>query len=420
MRSRTAVLCSVGAHGVAALVAGAWLGFRPVRREPAERPPELFETALVTLPSAPVPLAVEAPPAPGEPPPPATEPPAVVAGPADVWSADPASPNPRADVNTPDPRPTSRGGGGTGATEAWTGRHDPGEVRTQPWNDPDTYRLARHRTGDAASPVSTPRVSDPGWDARTAERRRPARDGAAEARSAGAPATLGADWDDLDPRWDDGGPVPGTPGATPAPAGARSEARLAEDGAIVVRSGRVHVDVGSDTPDAIESTQASDETHPGPIEMTRPRAGGVGGEGVAGRAPGDGLSAQSSRPGDGAGGTPADLPRRAGGVPSSRAREQDAYFRRLSKQVLDRVVFPPRLAVALEQGEVVVAITLRRDGSVLAVRVDRSSGFREFDEAVVRAVKLAGPYGRVPEAIARGREQVVLKAPFVFDNPLIR
>jgi TonB family protein len=172
--------------------------------------------------------------------------------------------------------------------------------------------------------------------------------------------------------------------------------------------------------DDVNAAQASSERHPDPLELTRPRHGGESGEAVAGERPGEGLSARSRREVGGDGGTRADVPQLPGGQSTTRARQQDAYFRRLYARVLARVAFPPKLAVGFEQGNVVVSLTLRTDGSVAEVRVARSSGYQEFDTAVVTAVREAAPFGRVPEAVRQGRESIKVRAPFEFDNPLIR
>jgi protein TonB len=76
--------------------------------------------------------------------------------------------------------------------------------------------------------------------------------------------------------------------------------------------------------------------------------------------------------------------------------------------------------VGFEQGQVVVSFTLRTDGSVAEVQVARSSGYQEFDDAVLTAVREAAPFGRVPRAVSLGRGSIRVQAPFEFDNPLIR
>ncbi len=58
-----------------------------------------------------------------------------------------------------------------------------------------------------------------------------------------------------------------------------------------------------------------------------------------------------------------------------------------------------------------VAFTVMHDGSVVRVHLARRSGVDQFDQNVIRAVKLAGPFGTPPAVLGRG--PVALK--LVFD-----
>jgi protein TonB len=141
---------------------------------------------------------------------------------------------------------------------------------------------------------------------------------------------------------------------------------------------------------------------------------------VLGPSAGAGNSARAPRLGSGQGGTPADLAQRAGGKASTTARAQNAYFRWLFKRCHQQLVYPRTLATALEQGELVVSFTLRTDGSVADVKVSRPSGFPEFDDAAIVAVRRAAPFGPVPVAVSGGRDALHISWPITFANPLIR
>jgi len=343
-----------------------------------------------------------------------------VPGPADVTSREESAPNPNADVDVPDRAPAVHGGGGEGGPDTWTGRHDGEVLRAQAWNDPDRYQLPRRRSGPVrASDESIVQDPRPGLGQQEERAAKRARVGETQAS---VPPARGAD--QLDPRWDEGGAGPGDP-ASPA----RTVTRLTEEGSVVVRVERPLVEDGpaateaqrrGRTRDDVDAAQASNERRPDPLELTRPRARGKAGEDVAGARPGRGLSARSRRERGGDGGLRADLAQADAGVAATQARQQDAYFRRLNARVLDRVAFPSHLAVSLEQGQVVVSFTLFPDGTVAEVRVSRSSGYEDFDRAVVTAVRAAAPFGRVPDAIRQGRDWIKVNAPFEFDNPLIR
>jgi TonB family protein len=327
-------------------------------------------------------------------------------GPADLDASAPASPWPRADVSTPDPLPAAHGGGGEGGAPLWTGRRDDDTLRAQAWNDPQEYRLGRHRTGRRrTSPEAVVRSPDPGLDALTRPHRR--RPGVA---TPGAERAV-ASWEGEEP-W----PTEGVPGRQAVDAAVGSPVHA------LTRKGDVATEATTRgvAMDNVEAAQASSETHPEAFELTHAQSGGHTGEGVLSARPGDGISALALGSQGGEGGTPADVERELGGHPSMRARPQNAYFRRLYDRVFARVSYPRELALGLEQGELIVELLLDADGSLARVQIARSSGFRAFDEAILSAVSRAAPFGRVPEALRGGRAELTVRLPFKFDNPLIR
>src|SRR5262245_5565479 len=113
-----------------------------------------------------------------------------VPGAADVTTGHRASPLPRADLEVPDRHAATRGGGGAGGADTWTGRHDAETLRAQSWNDPDRYQLPRRRTGDVrASEESIAQLPQAGLDQQERQAMRRARVGAEAER---VPAPRGA------------------------------------------------------------------------------------------------------------------------------------------------------------------------------------------------------------------------------------
>lgn len=82
--------------------------------------------------------------------------------------------------------------------------------------------------------------------------------------------------------------------------------------------------------------------------------------------------------------------------------------------------FPKKLALALEQGEVVLGFVLDRQGRISELRVQKSSGFSAFDREALRAFRKVGPLGPPPAALSTSAGRLSVVAPYYFRNPLIR
>jgi TonB family protein len=351
---------------------------------------------------------------------PSAPPLAAVLGPGDVASNGHTHPLPHSDIDAPGRRAASLGGGAPGGPEAWTGRNDRQELRARPWNHPNLYRLPRRATSSLRSSIeSIARDAAAGWDDRSQWRRSRRR------RGQRGPAPPGATGQGavFDPAAAEPGPEPVLSSVAPAP--------TATGGAI--NPGIVHplssrgadateADMRGATLDNVAASEASNQRHPQAFDLTRPSAGGdTQGRGVAGHADANGISRRGRAASDDSAALRADVDRQRGApITPTYAGRHDPYFRRMYQRLDSLVEFPRDLALALDQGEVIVRFTLRGDGSVQDVTVEKSSGFEKFDRQVTRAVLTAGSFGRVPEAILGARSAITVRAPYSFFNPLIR
>jgi TonB family protein len=95
------------------------------------------------------------------------------------------------------------------------------------------------------------------------------------------------------------------------------------------------------------------------------------------------------------------------------------YFRNIERRVEPhwRDAFPDWAVAQGRGGLAVLSITLSPAGSVLAVRVHRGSGVTEFDQNVMRAVRQAGPFGRLPAVYAA--RPLTLRMSFDAVNPAV-
>jgi protein TonB len=65
-------------------------------------------------------------------------------------------------------------------------------------------------------------------------------------------------------------------------------------------------------------------------------------------------------------------------------------------------------------GNLTMTVTLRADGNVESVELDRSSGLKVLDEAAFRIVRLASPYATFPPNILREYDQLVITRTWFF------
>ena len=345
-----------------------------------------------------------------------TPPPLAVWGPGDLAGFAQSHPLPAASVDRPGDRAADRGGGAAGGPALWTGRRDDPADATllaEPWNDGRDYRAAHDRLGArAASREALHRTPAPASGDRANARL--ARDGGDVASRGGAVGQGAGDdaaaWRDADPRF---GLRPGRDQAVRADGATRPtrDPVLAERGAtsadVTVR--------GAATRDREAVAAASRETVPDPYDLTPVQAGGAD-RGVRGAA---GAGALPDGRGTGDGATRADAAHGARDL-AIEARRQDPYFRRLYG-LLDRaVVFPRDLAVDLRSGRSVARLVLAADGSISDIALHASSGFRGFDDELVRALGTLPPLPPVPATLLGGRSALHVRVVYEFQNPVVR
>lgn len=321
-------------------------------------------------------------------------------------------PLPRAAFESPGRRAAAQGGGGAGGPTRVTGRDDATSLAHEIWNHPDRYQLPRRETGAAASPESLIRLGSPGAGERLRREHRAAEGlagGAAAAADAGGQAIAldARAWRDLDPRFDQR--------SLAAAARSRDGDVRPVDGSLLAERGAAATEAASRgvAADEVDAAAYSDAPRPSAIELSSPRAGGES-DGVAGRGGSELAPRSSSRRGTGASARTA-----TGTAATTLAERQDPYFRRMYARIDERVRYPRTLALALEQGEVVVELTLTELGVIQALEVSKSSGHPEFDREVARAMRAAGPFGTLPDRF-RGRGRLRVEAPYTFSFPLVR
>lgn len=161
---------------------------------------------------------------------------------------------------------------------------------------------------------------------------------------------------------------------------------------------------------------ASNESHPGLTDFTRPAAPSAV-PASDGRGPGAQAGAVA-RPASGSAPSQLGAPNRdataAEASERARARRYQRYELEIRQRVNRVLEFPKPLALRMEQGVTVVYFVVGADGQVSdGPRIVKSSGFDEFDSAAVRAVRRAGPFQPMPFVLP-------MSMSVIFDNPVIR
>ncbi|MDR2689905.1 MAG: energy transducer TonB [Azoarcus sp.] len=76
----------------------------------------------------------------------------------------------------------------------------------------------------------------------------------------------------------------------------------------------------------------------------------------------------------------------------------------------------PKAARGKIYGSLVLTVSIRADGSVEKIEIDRGSGHTMLDEAAVRIVRMGEPYAPFPENIRKDTDVIVVTRTLTFTN----
>lgn len=284
-------------------------------------------------------------------------------------------------------------------------RRDRSNLRERLSDGAETYQPSHERTGGRASspqPIRQEPVVGQRDSSRTRRPRLPVesapRTSESTEESDRTPPQLAVRLDEVHP-------------AEPGHANARGDGPLDADKG----QRRFDVDHQGITRDDTNSRAASNENHPGRLDLS---AAAVWGPKQSSEGQGPSATAgATSRPTEGQAPTArgTDLPVAYGArlTMSAAEREYRRYLHHIERRVAAALRWPKRLAILLEQGETVVQFVVRADGRLDgAVRVVKSAGFEEFDTEAVDAVTRAAPF-------PAPHRTVLVSMPIAFDNPVI-
>ncbi len=104
-------------------------------------------------------------------------------------------------------------------------------------------------------------------------------------------------------------------------------------------------------------------------------------------------------------------PAKPEGNPNSTARESDLYIEAVTKLINARKVYPRMAIEREEEGRVVVAVTIDREGHLIESIVEEKAPFDSLNRAALETVKAVGDFPPIPSEVA---DPVHLHIPLVF------
>jgi protein TonB len=81
---------------------------------------------------------------------------------------------------------------------------------------------------------------------------------------------------------------------------------------------------------------------------------------------------------------------------AGQGRQRNDYLSRLFRHLAPYRVYPPAARANNQHGRVVTRITIKRDGGLVDVRIDTSSGWPLLDQAELEAIRRGAPFPPVP------------------------
>lgn len=102
----------------------------------------------------------------------------------------------------------------------------------------------------------------------------------------------------------------------------------------------------------------------------------------------------------------------------SRDGPAGAYLTAWKRQVehFGNTHYPPELVSRNISGKLILAVTINKDGHILDIAIQHSSGNQTIDYAARRLVQLASPYPKFPPALAAQFDQIVITRTWLFSS----
>lgn len=91
---------------------------------------------------------------------------------------------------------------------------------------------------------------------------------------------------------------------------------------------------------------------------------------------------------------------------------QQEYLSQVMRQISNFAYIPQLPVTSPKTGNVLLKLTISRDGQLLDIQMERSSGSGSLDDGVMEAARLASPYPPLPAEITGDRRTFLLPVSF--------
>jgi protein TonB len=113
-----------------------------------------------------------------------------------------------------------------------------------------------------------------------------------------------------------------------------------------------------------------------------------------------------------------DQRRRAGILGADPRNIQLAFYGEGWRQKVERIgsLNYPRVSKDRFYEPLVVTVSINSDGTLASIRIDKSSGQRDMDEAVRRIVEMSAPFSAFPPDLKRNYDVIDITRTWIFDE----
>ncbi|MCP3851298.1 MAG: TonB family protein [Gammaproteobacteria bacterium] len=106
-------------------------------------------------------------------------------------------------------------------------------------------------------------------------------------------------------------------------------------------------------------------------------------------------------------------------ITASTRRTPDAMYLKAWTKKIERIGnlnYPDKARRDKLEGQLILTVSLATDGSIISIRISKSSGHKLLDDSAKRIVELAAPFAAVPKDVLQGNNRLVITRTWQFTH----